>query len=349
MSEARAGALRVGVIGAGAITIAYHLPSLASIPAARVVAVADPAPAARERARRMTDAAMHADADELLSRGDLDAVVIAASSHLHADLATAAARSGLHAYLEKPVAIDAAGADRVRRAVDEAGTIAVVGFNRRMHPLYRQARQLIARGRIGRLVCVQSIFSEPTALATMPDWKRHRDSGGGVLLDLASHHIDQIRWLADDEIARVSARCTSDLSEQDGAWLHLDLAGGATAQGAFSFRGAYADHVELYGERGTLRVDRHRSSLVMTLPRRVGYGRRIGRPLPTRELVSWRARRPIRRAEPSYAAAMAAFVAQARGGPAEAASLDDGLRSLAVVLAAEESAGLGRPVACGSS
>ena len=72
--------------------------------------------------------------------------------------------------------------------------------------------------------------------------------------------------------------------------------------------------------------------------------------MPSAELVAWRVRRPVGgSAEPSYAAAMAAFVAQARGGPAEAASLDDGLRSLAIVLAAEESARTGRPVACASS
>ena len=187
--------VRVGVIGAGAIAMAHHLPALARAPGATVVAVADPDPGARDRAGRAVDADVLDDPGALLARGDLDAVVIGAPSHLHADLATAAAQAGLHAYIEKPVAIDAAGAERVRRAVEAAGTVAVVGLNRRMHPLYRQARRLVARGRIGPLVAAQTIFSEPFDLGGMPEWKRDRSTGGGVLLDLASHHLDQLRWL----------------------------------------------------------------------------------------------------------------------------------------------------------
>ena len=351
MPDAPAGApVRVGVIGAGAICRDHHIPSLARMPGAVLVAVADPDPGARERVRAGAGAAVHEDPGELIARGDLDAVVIGAPSHLHADLAVAAAQAGLHAYVEKPVAVDAAGADRVRRAVGDAGTIAAVGFNRRMHPLYRHARRLVERGRIGPLVAAQTIFSEPVVPARMPAWKKDRATGGGVLLDLASHHLDQLRWLTGEEVASVSATCASDVSEQDGAWLELRLGGGAIVQCAFSFRGGFADHIELVGERGTLRVDRHRAALGLRLRRRRGYGLRVARPLPSRELVAWRARRPVGGpAEPSYAASLAAFVDQVRGGPAAAASLDDGLRSLAIVLAAEESARTGGVVPCGSS
>ena len=350
MSEAPARPVRVGVIGAGAIAMAHHLPALARAPGAAVVAVADPEPGARERVRRTVDAAVHDDADALLARGDLDAVVIGAPSHLHADLAAAAARAGLHAYIEKPVAIDAAGAERVRRAVEAAGTIAVVGFSRRVHPLHRHARRLMERGRIGPLVAAQTVFSEPFPPDVMPPWKRERATGGGVLLDLASHHIDQLRWLAGAEVERVSATSASVVSEQDGAWLDLHLGGGAVAQCAFSFRGGLADHLELIGERGTLRIDRHSGSLSLRLRRRWGYGTRGARPIPSPDLAVWRIRRPLRGpADPSFAAAIAAFVEQVRGGPAECASLADGLRSLEVVLAAEESVRQGRPLACASS
>ena len=171
-----------------------------------------------------------------------------------------------------------------------------------------------------------------------------------MLLDLASHHLDQLRWLTGDEVERVSATCASAASEQDGAWLDLHLQSGAVAQCAFSFRGGFADHIELIGERGTLRIDRHRASLGLRLGAAAATG--CGSPTPCPRGSSPRggcAARSAAPSEPSYAAAIAAFVAQVRGGPAAAASLDDGLRSLAIVLAAEESARTGRPVACASS
>ena len=342
--------IRVGLIGAGGIALAHHLPGLARVPGVRVVAIADPDGAARARAAQVTTADLLDDPAALIARDDVDAVVIGAPSDLHAALAVDAAGAGLHAYVEKPVAIDRAGGEAVRRAVGDAGTVAVVGLNRRLHPLYRHARRLVARGRIGRLVAAQTVFSEPYADGAMPAWKRTRATGGGVLLDLATHHIDQLRWLTGEEVLRVSATCASERTEQDGAWLDLHLSGGAVAQCAFSFRGGFADHIELIGERGTLRVDRHRASIALRLRRRRGYGLRVARPVPSAELASWRLRRPVGGgSEPSYAAALAAWIAQVRGGPATTATLEDGLRGLDVVLAAEESARTGGPVACASS
>ena len=69
-----------------------------------------------------------------------------------------------------------------------------------------RARPLLQQGTIGRIRAVHTVFCEPVPIAeTMPEWKRWRRSGGGVLLDLASHHIDLLRWFLDDEMATVEA------------------------------------------------------------------------------------------------------------------------------------------------
>ena len=192
--------------------MAHHLPALMTAPGVRAGGRRRSGPrCARAGGPRGGCRGEHDDAGALLGRGDLDAVVIGAPSHLHADLATRAAAAGLHAYIEKPVAIDAAGAERVRQAVEAAGTIAVVGFNRRDAPAL-PARPAPGRARAHRPAASRSRPSSrsPRAPATMPTWKRDRASGGGVLLDLASHHIDQLRWLTGDEVERVSATCASD-------------------------------------------------------------------------------------------------------------------------------------------
>jgi myo-inositol 2-dehydrogenase/D-chiro-inositol 1-dehydrogenase len=340
-----AGPIRFGVIGCGVIAYWSHLRELKRLPGARLVAAADPDAGARERARRLAGVPVHAEAAELLERPDIDAVVISAPTHLHAELGIAAARAGKHIYLEKPVATDGGGARRLAGAAREAGIAAAAGFNRRWHPLHRQARDLLAGGVLGSVRAVLTAFCEPASPGAMPAWKRSRSTGGGVLLDLASHHADLLRWFLGDEAVEVEARIQSEATGEDTAWMRVRMRGGVEAHGFFSFQAGRSDFLELVGERGTLRVDRHRASLSLRLARRFGYGVRSGFPFPGREVLCWRIARLVRPSyEPSYRAALADFVRAIRGGPLRGAGLEDGVRSLEIVLAAEESARAGRPV-----
>src|SRR4051812_22376762 len=178
--------LRVGLLGCGTIAYWAHLRSLQRLPGARLTAAADPDAKARDAAKRLANIPVHARADELLARPDIDVVVICVPTPLHAELAIAAAAAGKHFYLEKPIASAADEARRVVEAAGQAGVTAAIGFNRRLHPLYEQARELLWAGRIGRVRAVQTAFCEPTPVHAMPEWKRRRATGGGVLLDLAS-------------------------------------------------------------------------------------------------------------------------------------------------------------------
>ena len=61
-------------------------------------------------------------------------------------------------------------------AVSVSGVVVALGFNRRSHPLCRQARNLIAAGKLGKIRAVLSAFNEPLDEASMPEWKRRRSS-----------------------------------------------------------------------------------------------------------------------------------------------------------------------------
>jgi predicted dehydrogenase len=165
------------------------------------------------------------------------------------------------------------------------------------------------------------------------------------LLDLGTHHIDLLRWLLGDEVKQVEAKLSSDFSEHDSAWLRLVMCRGVEVSSFFSFRAGRADFVEIIGEHGALRIDRHRFFPSLRLARRFGYGVRRGFVRPRLQDMEWRLRRLVRPShEPSYHIALAAFVDLLRGGPRRGASLVDGMRALEVVLAAEEAARLGAPV-----
>lgn len=338
--------MRVAIIGCGAVARYCHVPALRRIKGVTIAAVADPDQQSRERLGRATGAATHESAASVLARDDVDAAIICVPPQMHADVAVKVAQSGRAFYLEKPVATSAADARRVVAEAARAEVPAAVGFNRRAHPLYERARALLADGALGQVRSVHTVFSESVPADGMPEWKRTRATGGGALLDLASHHFDLLRWLLGREIETVTARLESVMTEGDSASVSLSLSGGETAQCFFSLRSVPADTVELIGDLATLRLDRHEARLSMMLPRRFGYGareRRVGGGLRD---AGWRLRRVARPAEdPSYYRALDAFVAQARGERGPLASLDDGTRSLAAVLAAERSAGTGVTVA----
>jgi predicted dehydrogenase len=325
-----------------------HLRVLARSDRVALVAVADPSPQARERATRIAHVPVTDDADGLLARGDVDAVVICAPSAEHARLATAALGAGKHVYLEKPLAVDRDAGERVCAAAHGAGVTATIGFNRRFHPVFEQARGVLARGAIGGLRAVRTTFGEPMDAAAMPEWKRSRASGGGALLDLASHHFDLVPWLTGAPVTAVEARISSVDTEGDEAWVRLVLEGGVETDAFFSLRAARSDAIELLGDRGTLRADRYSGRVEVTSPRGT-FAVRRRRVRPTRDLAVWRLRRIVRPAdEPSYRRALGAWIGALHGESHALPTFDDGLRSLRVVLAAEAAAASGTRVACGS-
>jgi myo-inositol 2-dehydrogenase / D-chiro-inositol 1-dehydrogenase len=332
-------AVGLGVIGCGNIAYWVHLRIAKHLRGAALIAAADPDPTARERARGLAKVPVYASNDELLSRSDVDAVIISGPTHLHAELVIAACDAGKHVYLEKPLATSTADGARAGDAAKRAGVKVMLGFNRRFHPLFEQARGLLRAGAIGRIRAVQSTFCEPMVLDTMPGWKRDRETGGGVLFDLASHHIDLLRWFLGDEAASVGATVESELSDQDSARLELTTNRGVQTQHWFSCRTGMSDWFEFSGEKATLRVDRHTPRVALRVPRRFGHAVRTQWVTPSADMRPWLATRLIRPSkEPSYRRSLAAFVGMLQGRPVSVAGLVDGMRVLEVIEAAEDSA-----------
>ncbi len=330
----------IGVVGCGRIVCDNHLPALRRLASARLVAVADPEPQARARASRLAGgAAAHDRPEAVFADPAVDAVVVAAPPALHAELVEEAAGAGKHVYVEKPLATGEAAARRAVDAVERAGVVGVVGFNRRRHPLVARARAIVASGAIGEVRAVQTAFCEPVEPARLTGWRRARATGGGVLLDLGSHHLDLVRWLLGTELEVAAAGTSSDAAEQDGAWVELLAGSGTPVQSVFSYRGAHVDAFELVGERGVLRFERHRASLTLQLRRSSSYGVRPAWPRPGLDVTRWRvARLAGRGGDPSYARSLGAFADRVRGKTVETPSLADGLASLRLVLAAERAA-----------
>lgn len=339
------GDVRVALLGCGRIARLFHLPVLANLPGVRLVAVAEPDPAGRAVAADAPgNPVVRSDWREVAGASDVDAVVVCLPTAQHAEAATAAFAAGRAAYVEKPLAVDVEEARQVERAWRDSGAVGMVGFMLRFSPQVAQLRAALRLGRAGRLVGVRTSFC--AAPRELPAWKTARATGGGALLDLASHHVDLVRSVF-GEVEEVGATLRSVRSEDDTALLTMTVAGGLPVQAFVSTTARQEDRVEVLGDAATLVVDRYRAPRPAVEPARPAASRReraaaglaAARDAPgrLRALVA-----PA--ADPSFRTALATFADAVRRGTQAAPTVADGTAGLAVIAAAEESAKTGAVV-----
>jgi myo-inositol 2-dehydrogenase / D-chiro-inositol 1-dehydrogenase len=314
--------MRIGLLGAGRIG-SFHATALAGTAGVDELLIAD---ADTERAADLAGhvGAVAADSVDAVFTAGVDAVVIATATTSHADLITRAARTGLPAYCEKPIALGLAETVRALREVEAAGTVLQVGFQRRFDAGYQNARRALRDGCLGRLHTIRCVTSDaaPPPPAFLPN-------SGGLIRDCLVHDFDAVRWLTGREVVEVFAaganggadffRAAGDV-DTAAALLTLDDGTLVTAT-ATRYNGAgYDVRMELSGER---------EQLVVGLDDRAPFtSAEPGGPgAPARP---WRTF--LERFEDAYRAELAAFVRAASG---EAPNPCSGRQALYALLVAE--------------
>ncbi len=148
----------VAVVGAGYWGI-NHVRAFARVPGAELRAVCDPDERALERAARLAPAAKRRRTlEEVLGDTRIDAVVLATPAVDHAAQAEAALAAGKHVFVEKPLALTAAAAERVVEAARAARTTLMVGHLMLYHPGYTRLRELVRGGEIGEVYYLYSLL-----------------------------------------------------------------------------------------------------------------------------------------------------------------------------------------------
>jgi predicted dehydrogenase len=205
--------LKLGIIGAGAITQVAHLPVVGKLKGVEVVAICD---TDRAKARALADRFRVRDAftdiEELLEYETVDAVAICTPNHLHEPHVTAALAAGAHVLVERPLALTAAGAQRLIRMAEKRDRVLIVGMNHRYRSDVQIVRSFIQSGELGRVESVRASWHVAKPARTTMGWRQRREeSGGGVMLDLGLSILDLGLWLADwPEPLRVSANLVGE-------------------------------------------------------------------------------------------------------------------------------------------
>ena len=196
---------RLGFLGVGWIG-RHRLQAIAQSGTAEIAALCDAAPEGLAQAQALAPRAMVAESLDALFEADLDGLVIATPSALHAAQAEAALSRGLAVFCQKPLARDAEETARVVRAAEHADRLLGVDFSYRHTEAMRQIRALIASGQIGQVYAVDLVFHN----AYGPDKPWFRDvqrSGGGCVIDLGIHLVDLVLWtLGFPAVSGVSSR-----------------------------------------------------------------------------------------------------------------------------------------------
>ncbi|MEU4210542.1 Gfo/Idh/MocA family oxidoreductase [Streptomyces sp. NPDC026206] len=326
--------MRVGVLGAGRIG-SFHAAALAVVAGVGELVIADTEPARAEAlAGRVAGARALRSADEVLAASD--AVVIATATAAHAELIARAARAGLPAFCEKPLALDPVGTAAALREAEAAGTLLQIGFQRRFDAGYRAAREALRSGALGRVHTIRCVNSD-----AVPPPAEFVPLSGGLIRDCMVHDFDAVRWLTGREVVEVYARGSDggaaffrEAGDVDTAAALLTLDDGTLVTvTATRYNGAgYDVRMELSGERDQWVVGlAGRTPMTSAEP--------DGPAAPERPWPGF-----LERFEDAYRAELAAFVRAARGERDNPCPAVEGLRALLVAEACEVSRRENRPV-----
>jgi predicted dehydrogenase len=308
-----------------------HAENLAErVPSARLAGVVDAVEPLARAAGERHGVPWSTSLAGMLDREDVDGVVIAAPTRLHAELVELAAGAGRHVLCEKPLGFEAAEARRAVAAARAAGVELQVGFQRRFDPGWTALETALAGGQLGRLHLLRC---------------SHRDARppgaelGDLFDDMAVHDLDAARWLGGEvaEVFAVTRRGVGDgPALAAGMWLRFESGALALIDVARDARYGFECSAEAVGSQGTGRI---------------GCGWRPG---DLELLHDGRATTRLcadhaERHEAAYAAELHHFGELVTGRAAARATGEDAVAALELAAAARRSAERGAPVPAGAA
>jgi myo-inositol 2-dehydrogenase/D-chiro-inositol 1-dehydrogenase len=200
--------LRAGIIGLGWIA-RVHVPALDAAADIELVAACDTDSERAEAIARPRGARAYTSWEEMLNREDLDALWVCTPPLRHCDPALAALASGIHVYLEKPIARTLDDAEAIVSAARSADAVCAVGYQWHASELIEKAREALAGQRVALL-----LGRNYGPVAGRP-WFMDRAQGGGQILERGSHHIDLQRAIAGEISAVQAVAAREQLAQSD--------------------------------------------------------------------------------------------------------------------------------------
>jgi predicted dehydrogenase len=245
--------VRWGIVSTANIGRAKVVPAMLASPWCEVRAIASRNPdSARDYARELGIPEAYGSYEELLDAPEIEAVYIPLPNHLHVDMALAAAAKGKHVLCEKPIAMNAADAERLLSVPDDV--IVAEAFMVRHHPQWRKLRERLRSGEHGAPRAVQVMLS--FSLNKQDDFRFKPEFGGGAMYDLGCYAAMTSRYVFEAEPQRVF--CAMERDPANGtdflASAILDYGQGRHAGFTVGIRMAAAQHLQIVCEKSSFEL-----------------------------------------------------------------------------------------------
>jgi UDP-N-acetylglucosamine 3-dehydrogenase len=263
-------AVRYGIIGCGAISQRRHIPECIANPESKLVALCDPVQERVEALSKQFGAKPYTDFAAMLKAKDIDAIVVAGPNSLHAQHSIAALDAGKHVLCEKPMATTRADAKAMLAAAKKSKKYLMIGLNQRLMPAHVRAKEILAGGKLGKVLSFRTAFKHPGpegwAIDGGKSWFFNKGAAiMGVCGDLGVHKADLLRWLLDQEFTEVSGVLTTldkkgidgkPIPLDDNAFLTLKTNKGVIGSMILSWTnyGAEENYTVLYCQKGVLKL-----------------------------------------------------------------------------------------------
>jgi predicted dehydrogenase len=322
--------LGIGVLGIGEMGRRHAENLRRNVPEAKLVAVADLfEDRARQTAAEMEIDHSYNNLDAMLENKDIEAILIATPDKFHAQAVVKAATAGKDILCEKPLALNIADAHIALAAVSKAGTRLQVGFMRRYDPAYAAAMKRIEAGEIGTPVIFKSVGRDKD----QPSIASYESNVNGMIFYTNTiHDFDLARWMMSDEVTQVHSYTTSTIRPEVAKYgdvvasvVNLQYARGAIGNIESYAQAVYGYDVrtEIIGSKGAILV----GSLDRTPA--VFLTSRGGEQMLADHFLS--------RFADAYLAEVRDFVHTMLHDREPRVTGEDGLKALAIAVAAEES------------
>jgi len=245
--------LRVGLVGFGMAGRVFHAPLISSVDGLELAAVVERH--SDQAAQRYPGIKTYRALEELLADSTIDLIVVATPSGTHFDVARQVIEAGRNVVVDKPACVTS---DQIHRLIQlaQANRRLLIPFhNRRWDGDFLTVQKLLHEHQLGRVVSIESRFDRWNPGVTRRPWKDDAAQGGGVLLDLGTHLVDQALVLCGKPVA-VSAevRRERDGEGSDDAFtIRLRYAGCIITLGANALSAPAGARFHLRGTRGNYR------------------------------------------------------------------------------------------------
>ncbi len=263
--------IKVGVIGCGKIAQVRHIPEYELNPNAKIEAFYDLNIERAEELAKKYQSKAYETLNELLADSNIDAVSICVANNSHASTTIQALKAGKHVLCEKPMAMNIEDCEEMISVADKYGKSLMIAQNQRLNPAHKKAKEMIAKGEMGKVVTFRTTFGH----AGPETWSIDSSKGVwffekktavmGAMADLGIHKTDLIQYLLGEKIVEVTAKVvTLNKEYADGTPIGVDdnaiciyqMESGTigTMTASWTYYGREDNSTIIYGTKGILKI-----------------------------------------------------------------------------------------------